>query len=221
VILVGLTGGIGSGKSTISSLLEGKGAVIIDADAIVREVQLPGSAVLAELAEKFGSEVLAADGSLDRQAVANIVFTDPDALKALNAIVHPAVGKEMNRRMIEQRTTDHVVVLDIPLLTENPREGLQGKIVVDVPVEVQVERLVKYRGFDEADARARISRQATREQRLATADFVVDNSGDLADLQPQIDKLWLWLNSLPQLPADYEPITPTPNAGPKASMSNP
>jgi dephospho-CoA kinase len=221
VILVGLTGGIGSGKSTISSLLEGKGAVIIDADAIVREVQLPGSAVLAELAEKFGSEVLAADGSLDRQAVANIVFTDPDALKALNAIVHPAVGKEMNRRMIEQRSTDHVVVLDIPLLTENPREGLQGKIVVDVPVEVQVERLVKYRGFDEADARARISRQATREQRLATADFVVDNSGDLADLQPQIDKLWQWLNSLPQLPADYEPITPTPNAGPQASTPNP
>jgi len=221
VILVGLTGGIGSGKSTISSLLEGKGAIIIDADAIVREVQLPGSAVLTELVAKFGAGVLAADGSLDRQAVANIVFTDPEALKALNAIVHPAVGKEMNRRMIEQRTTDHVVILDIPLLTENPREGLQGKIVVDVPVEVQVERLVKYRGFDEADARARISRQATREQRLATADFVVDNSGDLADLQPQMEKLWLWLNSLPQLPADYEPITPTPNAGPKASTPNP
>ena len=221
MILVGLTGGIGSGKSTISSLLEGKGAIIIDADAIVREVQLPGSAVLTELAAKFGDGVLAADGSLDRQAVANIVFTDPEALKALNAIVHPAVGKEMNRRMIEQRTTDHVVILDIPLLTENPREGLQGKIVVDVPVEVQVERLVQYRGFDEADARARISRQATREQRLATADFVVDNSGDLADLQPQLDKLWLWLNSLPQLPADYEPITPTPNAGPKASTPNP
>jgi len=221
VILVGLTGGIGSGKSTISSLLEGKGAIIIDADAIVREVQLPGSAVLTELVAKFGAGVLAADGSLDRQAVANIVFTDPEALKALNAIVHPAVGKEMNRRMIEQRTTDHVVILDIPLLTENPREGLQGKIVVDVPVEVQVERLVQYRGFDEADARARISRQATREQRLATADFVVDNSGDLADLKPQIDKLWLWLNSLPQLPADYEPITPTPNAGPKASTPNP
>jgi dephospho-CoA kinase len=221
VILVGLTGGIGSGKSTISSLLEGKGAIIIDADAIVREVQLPGSAVLTELVAKFGAGVLAADGSLDRQAVANIVFTDPEALKALNAIVHPAVGKEMNRRMIEQRTTDHVVILDIPLLTENPREGLQGKIVVDVPVEVQVVRLVQYRGFDEADARARISRQATREQRLATADFVVDNSGDLADLQPQMDKLWLWLNSLPQLPADYEPITPTPNAGPKASTPNP
>jgi dephospho-CoA kinase len=177
--------------------------------------------VLTELAEKFGSNVLAPDGSLDRQAVANIVFTDPDALKALNAIVHPAVGKEMNRRMIEQRTTDHVVVLDIPLLTENPREGLQGKIVVDVPVEVQVVRLVNYRGFDEADARARISRQATREQRLATADFVVDNSGELADLLPQMDKLWQWLNTLPQLPDDYEPINPTPNAGPKTSSPNP
>ena len=183
MILVGLTGGIGSGKSTVSSLLEDKGAVIIDADAIVREVQLPGSPVLAKLAEKFGAEVLASDGSLDRQAVANIVFTDPDALKALNAIVHPAVGLEMNRRMIEQRTTDNIVILDIPLLTENPREGLQGKIVVDVPVEVQVERLTKFRGFDETDARARIGRQATREQRLETADFVVDNAGDLAALE--------------------------------------
>ena len=215
MILVGLTGGIGSGKSTVSSLLEGKGAVIIDADAIVREVQLPGSPVLSELAAKFGPEVLASDGSLDRQAVANIVFTDPDALKSLNAIVHPTVGKEMNRRLIEQRTTDHVVILDIPLLTENPREGLQGKIVVDVPVEVQVERLVRFRGFDEADARARMSRQATREQRLATADFVIDNSGGLPELEPQIEKLWLWLRSLPQLPSDYEPITPTPNGGPK------
>ena len=221
MILVGLTGGIGSGKSTVSSLLEGRGAIIIDADAIVREVQLPGSPVLAELASKFGPEVLAADGSLDRQAVANIVFTDPEALKSLNAIVHPAVGKEMNRRMIEQRTTKNVVILDIPLLTENPREGLQGKIVVDVPVEVQVERLIKFRGFDEADARARISRQATREQRLLTADFVIDNSHDLESLIPQIEKVWDWLVSLPQLPDDYEPITPTPNAGPQTPPSTP
>jgi len=221
VILVGLTGGIGSGKSTVSSLLEGRGAIIIDADAIVREVQLPGSPVLAELASKFGPEVLASDGSLDRQAVANIVFTDPEALKSLNAIVHPAVGKEMNRRMIEQRTTKNVVILDIPLLTENPREGLQGKIVVDVPVEVQVERLIKFRGFDEADARARISRQATREQRLLTADFVIDNSHDLESLIPQIEKVWDWLVSLPQLPDDYEPITPTPNAGPQTPPSTP
>ena len=215
MILVGLTGGIGSGKSTVSGLLQARGAVIIDADAIVREVQQPGSPVLAELAQKFGSDVLAADGSLDRQAVANIVFADPDALKALNAIVHPAVGREMNERLIAQRTSNNVVILDIPLLTENPREGLQGRIVVDIPVELQVQRLTTFRGFDEADARARISRQATRQERLDQADFVVDNSGGLEDLIPQIDLLWTWIMSLPQLPPDYEPITPMPNGGPK------
>ena len=210
MILVGLTGGIGSGKSTVSARLAARGAVILDADAITRDVQMPGSPVLNELAERFGPEVLATDGSLQRQALADIVFTDPEALKALNAIVHPAVGREMNRRMIEQRTTTNVVILDIPLLTENPREGLQGRIVVDVPVETQVERLVKHRGFDEADARARIARQASRDERLATADFVVDNSGSPEDLEPQIDRLWNWLTSLPQLPADYEPVTPKP-----------
>jgi len=215
VILVGLTGGIGSGKSTVSGLLQARGAVIIDADAIVREVQQPGSPVLAELAQKFGPDVLAQDGSLDRQAVANIVFTDPDALKSLNAIVHPAVGREMNQRMIAQRASNNVVILDIPLLTENPREGLQGRIVVDIPVELQVQRLTSFRGFDEADARARITRQATRQERLDKADFVVDNSGGLEDLIPQIDLLWTWLLSLPQLPPDYEPITPVPNGGPK------
>ena len=217
MILVGLTGGIGSGKSTVSALLAERGAVIIDADAITREVQLPGSPVVKELADRFGAEILAADGSLERQALANIVFTDPEALKALNAIVHPAVGREMNRRLIEQRTTDHVVILDIPLLTENPREGLQGRIVVDVPVETQVRRLVAHRGFDEADARARIARQATREDRLAGADFVVDNSGTPDDLSPQIDRLWEWLTGLDQLPADYEPVTPKPNGGEKRS----
>lgn len=210
MILVGLTGGIGSGKSTVSELLRARGAVIIDADAITREVQLPGSPVLLELAERFGGEVIAADGSLERQVLANIVFADPEALKALNAIVHPAVGREMNRRMIEQRETDNVVVLDIPLLTENPREGLQGRIVVDVPVETQVARLVAHRGFDETDARARIARQASREDRLKTADFVVDNSGSPDDLEPQIDRLWQWLRSLPQLPTDYEPVAPKP-----------
>jgi len=215
VILVGLTGGIGSGKSTVSGLLQARGAVIIDADAIVREVQQPGSPVLVELAQKFGPDVLAQDGSLDRQAVANIVFTDPDALKSLNAIVHPAVGREMNQRMIAQRASNNVVILDIPLLTENPREGLQGRIVVDIPVELQVQRLTSFRGFDEADARARISRQATRQERLDKADFVVDNSGGLEDLIPQIDLLWTWLLTLPQLPPDYEPITPVPNGGPK------
>ena len=167
MILVGLTGGIGSGKSTVSAALAERGAVIVDADAIVREVQQPGSPVLAALAERFGSEVIAADGSLDRAAVATLAFSDPENLKALNAIVHPAVAREMNERVMAQVGTERVVVMDIPLLTENPREGLQGRIVVDVPVEVQVQRLVAGRGFDEADARARIARQATREQRLA------------------------------------------------------
>ncbi|MFM7871750.1 MAG: dephospho-CoA kinase, partial [Actinomycetota bacterium] len=128
-------------------------------------MQEPGSPVISRLAETFGDSVVSEDGSLDRQAVAQIVFNDPDALKTLNAIVHPAVGAEMNRRIIEQRSTTNVVVLDIPLLTENPREGLQARIVVDVPEETQVQRLVQFRGFEESDARARMSRQATREQR--------------------------------------------------------
>ena len=204
MILVGLTGGIGSGKSTVSARLAARGAVIVDADAITREVQAPGSPVLSALAERFGPDVIAADGSLDRPRLAGLVFGDADALAALNAIVHPAVGAEMNRRVREQIPTDHVVVLDIPLLTENPRSGLQGIIVVDVPEDVQVARLVSGRGFDPDDARARIGRQASREARLATADFVVDNSGELDALHPQIDALWEWLASLPQLPADYE-----------------
>jgi dephospho-CoA kinase len=201
--LVGLTGGIGSGKSTVSAALAARGAAIVDADAIVRDVQRPGSPVLAQMAARFGAGVIADDGSLDRAAVAAIVFADADALKALNDIVHPAVGAEMNRQVRAEVASDRVVVMDIPLLTENPREGLQGKIVVDVPVETQVQRLVRFRGFDEADARARIAKQATREQRLEIADFVVDNSGDLGALAPQIDALWEWLGSLPQLPGDY------------------
>jgi dephospho-CoA kinase len=209
VILVGLTGGIGSGKSTVSALLAERGAVIVDADQVVRDVQQPGSPVLAQLAERFGAQVIADDGSLDRAAVASVVFTDPDALKDLNKIVHPAVGAEMNRQVLAQRETDRVVVMDIPLLTENPREGLQAVIVVDVDPEVQVQRLVGGRGFDEADARARIARQATREQRLATATHVVDNSGSLDDLVPQVDRLWAELTALPQLPADFEmPVPP-------------
>lgn len=204
MIIVGLTGGIGSGKSTVSAALAERGAIIVDADAIVRDVQQPGSPVLAAIAERFGADVIAADGSLDRAALAAVAFADPEAVKALNGIVHPAVGAEMNRRIDEQRHTDNVVVLDIPLLTENPRKGLQGRIVVDVPVETQVERLVRFRGFSEDDARARIARQATREQRLEGADIVVDNSGDLAALAPQIERVWEWLTALPQLPPDAD-----------------
>ena len=204
MILVGLTGGIGSGKSTVSAMLAERGAEIVDADVITREVQRPGSPVVEKIVERFGKSVVDGDGALIRPALAEIVFSDADALRDLNGIVHPAVAKEMNRHVEAARTTDTIVVLDIPLLTENPRKGLQGKIVVDVPPDVQVERLVRYRGFSEDDARARISKQASREERLKDADFVVDNSGDVADLDPQIERLWTWLTSLPQLPADFE-----------------
>ncbi len=180
------------------------------ADQVVRDVQQPGSPVLAAMAERFGPQVIAEDGSLDRAAVAAVVFTDPDALKDLNKIVHPAVGAEMNRQVLAERDSDRVVVMDIPLLTENPREGLQAIVVVDVDPEVQVQRLIQGRGFDEADARARIAKQATREQRLATATHVVDNSGSLADLEPQVDRLWQELTALPQLPADWEMPAPKP-----------
>jgi len=204
MILVGLTGGIVSGKSTVSKMLTARGAEVIDADMVTRDVQRPGSPVIEQIVERFGSSVVDSDGALIRPALAEIVFSDADALRDLNKIVHPAVAKEMSRRVEEARTTEKIVVLDIPLLTENPRKGLQGKIVVDAPTEVQVERLVRHRGFGEADVRARIGRQATREERLKDADFVVDNSGEMEDLEPQIDRLWEWLTSLPQLPPDHD-----------------
>jgi dephospho-CoA kinase len=203
MILVGLTGGIGSGKSTVSSMLAALGAEIIDADAITREVQQPGSAVVAAIADRFGDELLDGDGALIRADLADIVFNDADALRDLNAIVHPAVGAEINRRVNALTASEKVVVLDIPLLTEKPRTGLQGKIVVDVPVEIQVERLVRYRGFTEADARARIAHQSNRDDRLKGADFVIDNSGELDDLHAQVTELWHWLTALPQLPEDF------------------
>lgn len=212
MILVGLTGGIGSGKSTVSARLAARGAVIIDADLVTRDVQQAGSPVVSALAERFGEQILADDGGLDRQVLADIVFGEEGALKDLNRIVHPAVGAEMNRRILAEVHTDHVVILDIPLLTENPRDGLAGRIVVDVPTEVQVERLVGQRGFDEADARARISRQATREERLAHADFVIDNTGDLDALDAQLDACWDWLQTLPPVPPGFEPFAPKPKA---------
>ncbi|MGD9702475.1 MAG: dephospho-CoA kinase [Acidimicrobiia bacterium] len=208
MILVGLTGGIGAGKSTVSARLAERGAVIIDADAIAREVQQPGSPVLAAMAERFGDGVIAADGSLDRGAVAAIVFSDPEALGDLNRIVHPAIGREVNRRIEEQLAADHVVVLDIPLLAENPRAGLAATIVVDVPVDTAVDRLVRSRGMDEADARARIGHQATREERLAGADRVIDNSGPPGALDAQVDELWAWLQKLPPVPPDFQPTAP-------------
>ena len=198
MILVGLTGGIGSGKSTVSALLAERGAVILDADAVARELQRAGQPVLAAMIERFGDEMLTEDGELDRARLAALVFADPAALADLNALVHPAVGVELVRRIEAARGTDAVVVLDSPLLAEHPRDGMAATIVVDVPIETAVERLVHQRGMTEADARARIARQISRDERLATADRVIDNSGDRAALEAQVDDLWAWLHTLPQ-----------------------
>jgi len=195
MILVGLTGGIGAGKSTVSARLAARGAVIVDADKIARDLQSPGSPVLDSMAERFGDHIIGEDGELDRAAVAQIVFNDKQALKDLNGIVHPAMQDEIQRQIDAQRDTDKVVVLDFPLLGENPREGLAATIVVDIPTDVAVERLVEQRGMDEDDARARIDSQISREERRERATHVIDNSGSLEALDAQLDELWAELTA--------------------------
>jgi dephospho-CoA kinase len=210
VKLVGLTGGIGSGKSTVSRLLAERGAVIVDADVITREVQAPRQPVFDAIVERFGPTVVAADGNLDRPALAAMVFGDTAALKDLNSIVHPAVNAEIVRRADAQRDTDGVVVLDVPLMVEGNRYRVAGMIVVDTPVDTAVERVVSQRGMTEADVRARLARQATREERLALADRVVDNSGTPEELVAQMEPLWEWIHALP----DYVFVQkPTPTVG--------
>jgi dephospho-CoA kinase len=196
MVRIGLTGGIGSGKSTVSAALAERGAVVIDADVITRQLQRPGQAVLAAMVERFGAGILQADGNLDRPAVARQVFADPAALADLNAIVHPAVGAEIARQLLEHADGEQVVVLDIPLLVEGRRRELSGIIVVDCDPEVAVARLVEHRGFDADDARARIANQASRQDRLARADFVIDNGGTRADLETQVDACWAWIESV-------------------------
>jgi dephospho-CoA kinase len=193
VFVVGLTGGIGSGKSTVSAWLAERGAVIVDADAITRAVQEPGTEVFQAIVERFGPEVVAADGSLDRKALAAIVFSDAEALATLNAIVHPAVGAEVARRLQEEAGTDHVVVLDVPLMVESGRVPAARLIVVDCPEDVAVRRLVGQRGFSEEDARARMAAQASREERRARADFVIDNSGTRQQLIAGVERAWSWI----------------------------
>ena len=198
--LVGLTGGIGAGKSSVSARLAAKGAVIVDADAVVRELQAKGTPVFDAIVERFGPAVVGPDGELDRPALAAIVFNDPDALKELTGLVWPAVGVEVQRRVDEQRGTDHVVVLDVPLLVESGRYLASGVIVVDVPHEVAVERLARDRGMAEDDARARMARQVSREDRLAKADFAIDNGGSPEDLDEAVDRAWAWIATLPDEP---------------------
>ena len=182
-----------------------RGAVLIDADEIVRDLQRPGQPVFEAIVRRWGPLVVAADGTLDRAAVAEAVFHDADELAALNSIVHPAVGAEMVKRRAAAaaESPDAVVVLDIPLLVRPDGEpiaeryrGLSGIVVVDVDPDTAVQRLVAQRGLSEEDARARIANQADREARLAVADFVIDNNGSLEELQPQIDACYRWARSL-------------------------
>ena len=196
MILIGLTGGIGSGKSEVARLLTARGAELIDADQIVRELQQPGAEVYTKMVAIFGNEVVAQDQTLDRAAIATKVFSDATLLKTLNELVHPIVRRVMNERVESFRGTSKVVVLDIPLLVENPREGLDGILVVDLDVELAIERLVEQRNMKIDDARARVAKQATREQRLTIADHVIDNSGDRDQLVKKVDVAWSWIISL-------------------------
>ncbi|MFD4237570.1 dephospho-CoA kinase [Streptomyces sp. NPDC058542] len=190
MLKVGLTGGIGAGKSEVSRLLVRYGAVLIDSDRIAREVVEPGTPGLAAVVEEFGPGVLTAEGELDRPALGALVFADAERLAALNAIVHPLVGARAAERE-RAAPEDAVVVHDVPLLTENGLAPLYDLVVVvDASVGTQLERLVTLRGMTESDARARMAAQATRDQRRAVADLIVDNDGPLEALEPQVRAVW-------------------------------
>lgn len=190
MVKVGLTGGIGAGKSEVSRLLASYGAVIVDADRIAREVVEPGTPGLAAVVAEFGEEVLTPDGSLDRPKLAEIVFNDTGRLAALNAIVHPLVG-ERSAALERAAGENAVVVHDVPLLAENGLAPLYDQVVVvDAAPETQLDRLVRLRAMDEGEARARMAAQATREERLAVADVVIHNDGPLEELEPQVREVW-------------------------------
>lgn len=191
--LIALTGGIASGKSTIAARLAALGAVIVDADAIVRDVQAPGSPVLAEIAAAFGSEMLTDAGELDRPALSARVFGDDAALRRLNAIVHPAVRVESNSRIAAAFAADPdaVVVYDIPLLKETrENDPWELIIVADAPADMRLERLVALRGMESEAAQARIDAQASDAERRAIADVLIDTSGTMAHTLAQVDALW-------------------------------
>jgi dephospho-CoA kinase len=183
---VGLTGGVASGKSTVSALLRELGAVVIDADALAREVVAPGTPGLAAAVDEFGPDVLASDGSLDRAALGALVFADDDRRRALEAIVHPRV-RARAAELEAQAGPDALVVHDIPLLVETGQaESFDAVLVVDVPPEVQVERMTRERGWTPSDAQARIAAQASRAQRVAAATYVIDNTGTRDDLRRRV-----------------------------------
>ncbi|MDK1474160.1 dephospho-CoA kinase [Streptomyces sp. 549] len=190
MVKVGLTGGIGAGKSEVSRRLGELGALVIDADRLAREAVAPGTPGHAAVVAEFGTDVLQADGGIDRAALGRVVFGDPQRLAALNAIVHPRVA-ELSAALEEAAGEDAVVVHDVPLLTENGLAPLfDTVVVVDASPATQLDRLVRLRGMSEQDARARMAAQADREQRLAVADLVIDNDGPLDALEPQVLDVW-------------------------------
>ncbi len=187
---VGLTGGVASGKSTVSAILAELGAVIIDADLLAREVVEPGTEGLAEIVAAFGPEILTAAGQLDRPAVGARVFADEEARRTLEAIIHPRV-RDRGRELEAEAAPGAIVVHDIPLLAETGQPAnFDAVIVVDVPVELQSDRMVRDRGMTVADAEARIAAQATREQRLAIATHVIDNTGTFEDLRHRVTEVF-------------------------------
>jgi dephospho-CoA kinase len=195
VLLVGLTGGIGAGKSTVSDLLAARGAVIVDADQVARAVVEPGQPALAKLVERFGAGILDGDGRLDRAALAKLAFVDDESRRDLEAITHPAINDEFTRRVAEA-PSDAIVVLDVPLLAESEQareRPYQTVIVVEAPRDVRLDRL-EARGVTRADAEARMAAQAGDEERRKLATYVVDNSGDRAELERQIDEIWVDLD---------------------------
>ena len=190
MLKVGLTGGIGAGKSEVSKRLAAQGAVVIDADIIAREVVAPGTPGLEEVVQAFGPGVLAADGSLNRPALGEIVFGDADKLATLNAIVHPRVYARQDE-VEEEAGPGAIVVHDVPLIFENGlAPNYEVIVVVDIPPRMQLDRLMRMRGMSKEQAQSRIAAQATREQRLSIADIVVDNSASLAELDRQVGELW-------------------------------
>ena len=193
MLTVGLTGGIGSGKSEVSRRLRDLGAVLIDADAVAREVVEPGTPGLAAVVAEFGTAILRPDGTLDREGLGRIVFGDPDKLARLNAIVHPLVGERIAARMaeVERDHPDGVVVYDVPLLVENNLAGgYDVVLVVATSPETQLHRLVEQRGMTAEDAKARIAAQAPLADKLAVADIVIDNDGTLAELDARVKQVW-------------------------------
>lgn len=196
-MLIGLTGGIASGKSTVAARMAEHGAIVIDADALAREVVAPGTPALAAIAERFGPRVIAPGGSLDRAALGAVVFGDEAERRALEAITHPAIRRRMHELVAAAHVQDPdaVVVYDIPLLVETGANGFDQVVVVDAPLETRIERLVALRGMDEAEARARAASQASDDARRAVADHVIDASGSLAQTLADTDRVWIALTA--------------------------